>query len=148
MSEVPVQDFFEILSHKVTLARRNLWVHLPVQCVQIQSIRIKCENRELHNVPEQPSKDLWAWKIIKGGQSIFTKCWSQECLFTRHKNRENPPTTFLSILQAEACKMRLNFTANSFLFGRINREKLSRTFSVNLGGGELQKCVWTSRQTV
>jgi len=60
MSEVPVQDFFEILSHKVTLARRNLWVHLPVQCVQIQSILIKCENRELHNVPEQPSKDLWA----------------------------------------------------------------------------------------
>jgi len=25
MSEVPVQDFFEIASHKVTLARHNLW---------------------------------------------------------------------------------------------------------------------------
>jgi len=56
MSEMPIQDFFEISSHKVTLARHNLWVHLPVQYVQIQSILIKCENRELHNVPEQPSK--------------------------------------------------------------------------------------------
>jgi len=27
MSEVPLQDFFEIASHKVTLARHNFWVH-------------------------------------------------------------------------------------------------------------------------
>jgi len=27
MSEVPVQDFLEIASHKVTLARHNLWLH-------------------------------------------------------------------------------------------------------------------------
>jgi len=148
MSEVPVQDFFEIPLQKVTRARHNLWVHLPVQCVQIQTTLIKCENRELHNVPEQPSKDLWACKIIKRGQNIFTKCWSQECLFPRHINRENAHTTFLSILQAEPYKMRLNFTANSFICGRINRENLSRTFSVNLAGGELPKDVWTLRQTV
>ena len=138
MSVVPVQDFFEIPSHKVTLARHNLWVHLPVQCVHIQSILIECENQELQNVPEQPSKDLWAWKITKRSHSNFTKCWSPECLFTRHKIRENAPTTFLSILQAETCKMRLNFTANSFVFGHINRENLSKTFFGNLGGGELQ----------
>jgi len=41
--------------------------------------------------------------------------------------------------------MRLNLTANSFIFGHINHEKLSRTFSVNLGGGALPKCI---RQTV
>jgi len=34
--------------------------------------------------------------------------------------------------------MRLNFTANSFVFGHINRENLSKTFFGNLGGGELQ----------
>jgi len=63
MSEGPVQDFFEIALHKVTLARHNLWMHLQVQCVQIQSILIKCENRELHNVPEQPSKDYGREKL-------------------------------------------------------------------------------------
>jgi len=63
MSEVPDQDFFEIPLQKVTLARHNLWVHLPVQCVQIQNILIKCENRELHNVPEQPSKDYGCEKL-------------------------------------------------------------------------------------
>jgi len=57
MSEVSVQDIFQIPLHKVTLARHNLWVHLPVQCAQIQSILIKRENRELHHVPEQPSKN-------------------------------------------------------------------------------------------
>jgi len=33
MSKVPVQDFFEIASHKVTLARHNLWVHSQSKCV-------------------------------------------------------------------------------------------------------------------
>jgi len=60
MSQVLVQDFFEIASHKVTVARRNLWVHSQSKCIQIQSILIRCESQELHNVPEQPSKDLWA----------------------------------------------------------------------------------------
>jgi len=58
MSEVPVQDFFEIALHKVTLTRHNLWVHPQSKCVHIQSILIKCESQELHNMPEQPSKDL------------------------------------------------------------------------------------------
>ena len=94
------------------------------------------------------STDLWTCKLIKGGQSIFTKCWSQECLFVRHINRENPPTTFYQSYMRKACKMGLNSTANSCVFGHINRENLSRNFSVNLGGGELPKCVWISQQTV
>ena len=84
------------------VARHNLRVHSQSKCVQIQSILIKCESQKLHNVAEQPSKDLWKCKITKCGQSIFTKCWSQECLFVWHINCENAPTTFLSILQAES----------------------------------------------
>jgi len=42
MSKVPVQNYFEIASHKVTLTRQNLWVHSQSKCVQIQSILIKC----------------------------------------------------------------------------------------------------------
>jgi len=60
MSEVPVQDFLESASHKVTLARHNLWLHLWSKCVQIQCILIKCESQELHNAPKQPIKNLWA----------------------------------------------------------------------------------------
>jgi len=43
--------------------------------------------------------------------------------------------------------MCVNFKAKTFVWGRINRENSYRTFSVNLGGGELPKCVWISRQT-
>jgi len=39
--------------------------------------------------------------------------------------------------------MRLNLTANSFVFGHINCEIPPTTFSVNHAGGELPKCVWT-----
>ena len=58
------------------------------------------------------------------------------------------PQLFYQSCKRKACKMRLNLAANSFIFGHINHENLSRTFSVNLGGGELPKCIWTSRQTV
>jgi len=72
MSEVPVQDFLKLLRMK-SHSHITMWVHPQSKCVQIQSILIKCESQELHNVPEQPSKDLWVCKIIKRGQSIFTK---------------------------------------------------------------------------
>jgi len=52
MSEVPVQDYFEIASHEVTLAHHNLWMHSQSKCVQIQSTLAKCESQELHNAPE------------------------------------------------------------------------------------------------
>jgi len=44
-------------------------------------------------------------------------------------------------------KMRLNFTANSFIHGHTECENAARTFSVNLGSGGLPKCVLTSQQT-
>jgi len=44
-------------------------------------------------------------------------------------------------------KMRLNFTANSFVFGRKNGENAPRNLFVNPEFGELSNCVWTSRQT-
>ena len=54
---------------------------------------------------------------------------------------------FINLASGRACKMGLNLTANSFVYGHINRENLCRNFSVNLEGGELPKCVWTSQQT-
>jgi len=42
--------------------------------------------------------------------------------------------------------MRLNSTANSFIFGCINRENAPRTFSIKLAGRELPKCVRNSRE--
>ena len=57
------------------------------------------------------------------------------------------PQLLYQSCKRKTCKMHLNLTANSFIFGDINREKLSKTFSVNLGGGKLPKCIWTSWQT-
>jgi len=39
--------------------------------------------------------------------------------------------------------MRLNVAGNNFIFGHINRENAPKTFSVNLVGRELPKCVRT-----
>jgi len=36
---------------------------------------------------------------------------------------------------------------NSFIFGRINCENAPKTFSVNLAGRKLLKCVRISRET-
>jgi len=44
--------------------------------------------------------------------------------------------------------MRLNFTANRFIFGLTNRGIAPRAFSVKLAGRELPKCIRTSQQTV
>jgi len=43
--------------------------------------------------------------------------------------------------------MRLNFTANSFVFKYINRENALRTFFINIARRNLPKCVWTHQQT-
>jgi len=53
------------------VARHNLRVHSQSKCVQIQSVLIKCESQELHNVPEQPSKDLWTCKIKKVAKAFL-----------------------------------------------------------------------------
>jgi len=51
------------------------------------------------------------------------------------------PEYFYKLRKARTSKMRLNFTENSFIFGHINRGIAPRTFSVNLAGRELSKCV-------
>jgi len=56
MSEVPVQDFFEIASHKVTLPRHNVWVHSQSKCVQIESILIKLKVKNFTMCPNNPAK--------------------------------------------------------------------------------------------
>jgi len=43
--------------------------------------------------------------------------------------------------------MRLNFTANSFVFRRTNCGIAPTTFSVKRAGREFPECVWISRQT-
>jgi len=55
--------------------------------------------------------------------------------------------SFCNSWMRRTSKMRLNFTANSFVFGRKNREYAPRTFSAKFAGKELPKCVWTSLQT-
>jgi len=140
MSEVPVQDFFEIASHKVALACHNLWVHSQSKCVQIQSILIKYENQELHNVPEQ---DLWACKNFKNASEFHSK---QLRLWMR-KSWNCTQNFFFKTCRQRTSKMRLNFTANSFIFGRTNHGIAPTTFSVKLAGRELTKCVWISWQT-
>ena len=86
------------------------------------------KSRTSHNVPQQPSKDLWACKIIKRGQSIFTKCSSEECLFVLHKSWKRAHNFFINLASGKLAKMHLDFTTKSFMFGHINGENLSRTF--------------------
>jgi len=43
--------------------------------------------------------------------------------------------------------MRLNFTANSFVYGRKKRENAPITFFIKLARRKLPKCVLTSQQT-
>jgi len=69
---------------------------------------------------------------------------------------------FCKTCRQRTSKMRLNFTGNTFVFGRKNRENAPRTFFllakwkpqkcaqhifVKFGGGQLKKRIWTSWQT-
>ena len=83
------------------VARHNLRAHSQSKCVQIQSIFIKCESQNFTMCPNNPGKIYGRVKLKNVARAFFTKCWSQECLFVRHINRENALTTFLSILQAD-----------------------------------------------
>ena len=56
------------------------------------------------------------------------------------------PELFHKAWMEKTSKIRLNFTANSFAFGRINRDNAPRTFSAKLAGNEHPKCAWTPRQ--
>ena len=63
--------------------------------------------------------------------------------FWTHKSWKCANNIFCKSCRQKISKMRLTFTANSFVFGRINRENASKNFFVNLEWGELPKCVWT-----
>ena len=88
-----------------------------------RTIFVNLARRKLPNASELHSKHFrfWTHKSWKCAQNFFCKPCKQR-----------------------TSKMRLNFTLNIFVFGRINRENAPRTFSVNLASGELPKCVWTS----
>jgi len=51
------------------------------------------------------------------------------------------PQLFYQSCKRKACKMPPNLTAKSFIFGHINRENLSKTFSANLEGGKFPKWI-------
>jgi len=51
------------------------------------------------------------------------------------------PELFHKACMKKTSKICLNLTANSFVFGRKNRDNAPRTFSAKLAGKELQKCV-------
>ena len=71
----------------------------------------------------------------------------QQLYFWTHKLRKCAQNFFYKACMARTSKMRLKFTANSFIFGHINRGIGPRTFFVKLAGGELPECVWISGQT-
>jgi len=76
MSEVPVEDFFEIcFAQRHTCTSQFVGKVIVQMCSHSnQCVLIKCESQELHNVSEQHSKDLRARKIVKRAQSLFRKC--------------------------------------------------------------------------
>jgi len=51
------------------------------------------------------------------------------------------PFPFYEACTGKASKIRLNFTANCFVFGRKNRENAPRNLLVNLKYGELPKYI-------
>ena len=61
--------------------------------------------------------------------------------FWTHKSRNCAQNFFCKTCRQRTSKMRLNFTANSFVFGRINRENAPRTFYIKHARRKRQKCV-------
>ena len=67
--------------------------------------------------------------------------------FWTHKLRKCTQNFVYKACKARTSKIRLNITANRFVFGHTNRGIAPRTFSVKRAGRELPECVWISRQT-
>jgi len=53
-------------------------------------------------------------------------------------NHENAPKTFCKTCRQRTSKMRLNSTANSFVFGHKNRDNAPRTLLYTLQGENFQ----------
>jgi len=64
-----------------------------------------------------------------------------------HKSWKCALNFFCKPCKRRTWKMRLNFTANSFVFGCKNCENEPRTFFVNLIGRIFPNCIWTQQQT-
>jgi len=72
---------------------------------------------------------------------------SKPLRFWTHKSRNCAQNFFHKPFKRRTFRMRLNFTASSFVFKYINRENAPRTFFINLARCNLRKCVWTHQQT-
>jgi len=72
---------------------------------------------------------------------------SKPLRFWTHKSRNCAQNFFHKPFKRRTSRMRLNFTASSFVFKYINRENAPRTFFINLARCNLRKCVWTHQQT-
>jgi len=67
--------------------------------------------------------------------------------FWTHKSWNCAHNFFCKTCRQRTSRMRLNFTVNSFIFGRIDRENGPITFFIKLERRKLPKCVWTWQQT-
>ena len=67
--------------------------------------------------------------------------------FWTHKSWNCTQNFFFKTCRQRTSRMRLNFTVNSFIFGRIDRENGPITFFIKLERRKLPKCVWTWQQT-
>jgi len=72
---------------------------------------------------------------------------SKQLRFWTHKSWTCAHNFLCKRYRQRTSKMCANFKAKTLVLGRKNLENSSRTFSANLVGGELPKCVWSSRQT-
>jgi len=106
-----------------------------------KQLRFWMHNRE--HAPRTYSVNL-ASGVLQNASELHGK----KLHFPTHKLWNCVQNVFCKSCRRRTSTIRLFFTANSFVFGRINREIVPKTFSINLAGGELPQCVWTSRQTV
>jgi len=74
----------------------------------------------------------------------FPKCVRTSRLtasFLEAKIEKMRPELYYQDGKAKTSKMRLNSTANRFVFGHINREIVPSTFTVILASGEHPECI-------
>ena len=101
-----------------------------------------CARHKSWKCPQNFFINLASGKLAKW---VWTS--QQRASFWTHKSWKFVQKFFCKPWRRLTSDMRLNFTANSFIFGRTNCRIAPTTFSVKLAGRELLKSVWTPRQT-
>jgi len=91
--------------------------------------------------------ELFLWNLQAENFQNACEFHGKPLRFWTHKSGKCAQNFFYKAWKAKTSKMRLNFTANRFIFGRTNRGIAPTTFFVELAGRERPKCVWTSQQT-